>query len=403
MLSEPEAKSVSRNSGSDSILLSGTTLSPHTNKRLTQEYCFRQCGQPLTASTTYTYFMTDLNTLGEIGLIERIRQATPTPIHAETIRGIGDDAAVFDWGDDYGLIATDMLVEGIHFDLMYMPLKHLGYKAVTIGVSDIAAMNGLPLQLTVSVGLSSRFPVEAVDELYEGIRAACSAYNVDLVGGDITASRSGLILSVSVLGKVPKDLITYRNTAQANDVVCVTGDLGAAYLGLQLLEREKVVFLADPNMQPNLSEERAYLVQRQLRPDARTDMVHELRDLGVRPSAMIDISDGLASELLHICRQSGTGAVIFDENLPIDDQTHLAANEFSISPITAALNGGEDYELLFTVRPQEFEKLASNARITAIGYLTSDPSQIVLATKAGQQTPIRAQNWEPLLSASEKK
>jgi len=272
-------------------------------------------------------------------------------------------------------------------------LKHLGYKAVTYGVSDIAAMNGLPIQLTVSIALSSRFPVEAIDELYDGIRAACEAYNVDLVGGDTTASRSGLIISVSVVGKVAKELITYRNTAKANDVVCVTGDLGAAYLGLQLLEREKQVYLADPNMQPNLSEERAYLVQRQLRPDARTDMVHELRDLGIRPTAMIDISDGLASELLHICHQSGTGAVIFDENIPIDDQTHLAADEFKISPITAALNGGEDYELLFTVRPQEFEKLATNARITAIGYLTDNPSQIVLATKAGQQTPIRAQGW----------
>ncbi|GAB3778710.1 thiamine-phosphate kinase [Spirosoma horti] len=337
--------------------------------------------------------MTDLNKIGEIGLIERIRQATSVPTHTETIRGIGDDAAVFDWGPDYGLLSTDMLVEGIHFDLTYVPLKHLGYKAVTYGVSDIAAMNGLPIQLTVSIALSSRFPVEAIDELYDGIRAACEAYNVDLVGGDTTASRSGLIISVSVVGKVAKELITYRNTAQANDVVCVTGDLGAAYLGLQLLEREKQVYLADPNMQPNLSEERAYLVQRQLRPDARTDMVHELRDLGIRPTAMIDISDGLASELLHICYQSGTGAVIFDENIPIDDQTHLAADEFKISPITAALNGGEDYELLFTVRPQEFEKLATNARITAIGYLTDNPSQIVLATKAGQQTPIRAQGW----------
>ena len=337
--------------------------------------------------------MTDLNTIGEIGLIDRIRQATPAPTHPETVRGIGDDAAVFDWGDDYGLLTTDMLVEGIHFDLTYVPLKHLGYKAVAVNVSDIAAMNGLPVQITVSVGLSSRFPVEAVDELYDGIRAACTAYNIDLVGGDTTTSRSGLIISVSVLGKVPKNLITYRNTAQVNDVVCVTGDLGAAYLGLQLLEREKQVFLADPNMQPDLSEERAYLVQRQLRPDARTDMVHELRDLGVRPTAMIDISDGLASELLHLCRQSGTGAVIFDENIPIDDQALLAADEFKISPVTAALNGGEDYELLFTVRPQEFEKLSTNARITAIGYLTADPTQVVLATKSGQQTPIRAQGW----------
>ena len=338
--------------------------------------------------------MTDLNTLGEIGLIDRIQQATPSFTHTETVHGIGDDAAVFDWGDDYGLLCTDLLVEGIHFDLTYVPLKHLGYKAVTAGVSDITAMNGLPIQVTIGIGLSSRFPVEAIDELYDGIRAACRAYNVDLVGGDTTSSRSGLLLSVSVLGKVPKDLITYRNTAKPNDVVCVTGDLGAAYMGLQLLEREKQVYMADPTMQPNLSEERAYLVQRQLRPDARTDMVHELRDLSIRPTAMIDITDGLASELLHLCRQSGTGAVLFDENLPIDDQTYLAAEEFSINPITAALNGGEDYELLFTVPPQAFDALANHARITAIGYLNDNPDQIVLATKAGQQTPIRAQGWQ---------
>lgn len=338
--------------------------------------------------------MTDLNQLGEIGLIERIRQATPAPQHSETIRAIGDDAAVFDLGGpDYGLISTDMLLEGVHFDLSYTPLKHLGFKAVAVNVSDIAAMNGFPTQITVSLGLSSRFPVEAVDELYEGIRAACEAYNVDLIGGDTTTSRSGLVISVTVLGRVAKDKITYRNTAQPNDVICVTGDLGAAYLGLQLLEREKQVFLADPNMQPNL-EEQAYLVQRQLRPDARTDMVYELRDLGVVPTAMIDISDGLANELLHLCTQSGTGAVIFDDNIPIDDQTYLTADEFKISPVTSALNGGEDYELLFTIRPQAFEKLKNHARITAIGYMTDDPKQIILATRAGQQTPIRAQGWK---------
>lgn len=338
--------------------------------------------------------MTDLNELGEIGLIERIRQATPAPLNPETIRAIGDDAAVFDLGGaDFGLISTDMLLEGVHFDLSYTPLKHLGFKAVAVNVSDIAAMNGLPTQITVSLGLSSKFPVEAVDELYDGIRAACKAYNVDLVGGDTTTSRSGLVISVTALGKVPKASITYRNTAQPNDVLCVTGDLGAAYLGLQLLEREKQVFLADPTMQPNLDEQ-AYLVQRQLRPDARTDMVHELRDLGVLPTAMIDISDGLANELLHLCTQSGMGAVIFDDNIPIDDQTYLTADEFKISPVTAALNGGEDYELLFTIRPQEYDKLKNHSRITAIGYMTADPTQIVLATRAGQQTPIRAQGWK---------
>ena len=338
--------------------------------------------------------MTDLKELGEFGLIDRIQRALPAIHNPETIRGIGDDAAVFDFGaTEYGLISTDMLLEGIHFDLTYVPLKHLGFKAIAVNVSDIAAMNGVPTQVTVSIGLSSRFPVEAVDELYAGIRAACEAYKVDLVGGDTTASRTGLTISVTVLGKVAKDRITYRNTAKPNDVVCVTGDLGAAYLGLQLLEREKQAYLADPNMQPELSEEKAYLIQRQLRPDARTDIVYELRDLDLRPNAMIDLSDGLASDLLHICHQSKTGAVIFDENIPIDDQTHLTATEFNISPLTAALNGGEDYELLFTISPQEFEKIKNHARITAIGYLTADPQQVVLSTRAGQQTPIKAQGW----------
>lgn len=338
--------------------------------------------------------MTTLDSIGEFGLIDRIRTGAAPSVQPGTVRGIGDDAAVFSLNDtEFGLIATDMLLEGIHFDLTYVPLKHLGYKAVAVNVSDIAAMNGLPTQITVGIGLSSRFTVEAIDELYAGIRAACEAYNLDLVGGDTTSSRSGLVISVTVLGVVPKDRITYRNTAQANDVVCVTGDLGAAYLGLQLLEREKQEYLANPDMQPSLSEERAYLMQRQLRPDARTDMVHELRDLDVLPTAMIDISDGLASELLHLCRQSGTGAVIFDENIPIDDQAQLTATEFGISPITAALNGGEDYELLFTIRPQEFEKLKNHPRITAIGYLTADPRQTILATRAGQQTPLKAQGW----------
>ncbi|MEZ0543085.1 thiamine-phosphate kinase [Fibrella arboris] len=339
--------------------------------------------------------MTTLDTLGELGLIDRIQKETPAAVQPGTVRGIGDDAAVFVLSDsEFGLLSTDMLLEGIHFDLTYMPLRHLGFKAVAVNVSDIAAMNGLPTQITVGLGLSSRFTVEAVDELYAGIRAACEAYNVDLVGGDTSSSRSGLVISVSVLGHVAKDRITYRNTAQPNDVICVTGDLGAAYLGLQLLEREKQEYLANPDMQPSLSEERAYLIQRQLRPDGRTDIIHELRDLDVIPTAMIDISDGLASELLHLCTQSGTGAVIFDENIPVDDQTYLAAEEFKISPITAALNGGEDYELLFTVKPQEFEKLQHHSRITAVGYMTNTPDQIVLATKAGQQTQIRAQGWK---------
>ncbi|GAB3910976.1 thiamine-phosphate kinase [Larkinella knui] len=338
---------------------------------------------------------TELDSLGEIALIDRISRAFGQPSQPETIRGIGDDAAVIDTGGpDYWLISTDMLLEGVHFDLAYTPLKHLGFKAVAVNVSDIAAMNGTPLQITVSVALSNRFSVEAVEELYEGIKAACEAYQVDLIGGDTTSSRSGLVISVTVTGRVAKDKITYRNTAQPNDVVCVTGDLGAAFCGLQLLEREKQVFLADPTMQPEINEEKAYVLERQLRPSARTDIVYELQDLGVVPTAMIDVSDGLASELLHICTQSKTGAVIFDENIPIDDVTYLVATELNVSPITAALNGGEDYELLFTVRPQEFEKLKNHARITPIGYLTDKPESVLLATKAGQYTQIKAQGWK---------
>ncbi|WP_128547957.1 thiamine-phosphate kinase [Larkinella soli] len=338
---------------------------------------------------------TELESLGEIRLIERLSRPFVQPVRPETVRGIGDDAAVTDTGGpDYGLISTDMLLEGVHFDLAYTPLKHLGYKAVAVNVSDIAAMNGTPLQITVGIGLSNRFSVEAVEEFYEGVRAACEDYKIDLIGGDTTSSRAGLILSVTALGRVAKDRITYRNTARPNDVICVTGDLGAAFLGLQLLEREKQVYLSDPTMQPEIPEEKAYLLERQLRPNARTDIVYELQDLQVVPTAMIDISDGLASELLHLCTQSKTGAVIFDENIPLDDVTHLTAGELNLSPMTVALNGGEDYELLFTVRPQEFEKLKNHARITPIGYMTADPLTIVLATKAGQQTPIRAQGWQ---------
>ncbi|RAJ97765.1 thiamine-monophosphate kinase [Larkinella arboricola] len=338
---------------------------------------------------------TELESVGEIALIQRISQGFAATSHAETVRGIGDDAAVIDTGGpDYGLISTDMLLEGVHFDLAYSPLKHLGFKAVAVNVSDIAAMNGTPLQITVSIALSNRFSVEAVEELYSGIKAACEAYRVDLIGGDTTSSRSGLVISVTVFGKVAKDKITYRNTAKPNDVVCVTGDLGAAFLGLQLLEREKQVYMANPNMQPEISEDKSYVLERQLRPSARTDIVYELQDLGVVPAAMIDVSDGLASELMHICTQSGTGAVIFDENIPIDDVSYLVATELNLSPLTAALNGGEDYELLFTIRPHEFEKLKNHARITPIGYLTDKPDSILLGTKAGQYTPIKAQGWK---------
>ncbi|MBC7922114.1 MAG: thiamine-phosphate kinase [Ferruginibacter sp.] len=335
---------------------------------------------------------TELQSLGEFGLIRRI-SAGVTLQNPESVRGIGDDAAVMDVGSQYLLISTDMLVEGVHFDLGYVPLKHLGYKAVAVNVSDIAAMNGIPKQITVGLALSNRFSVEAIDELYEGIRAACHSYQVDLVGGDTTASPTGLILSVSVTGLVDKDKVAYRNTARPNDVVCVTGDLGAAYVGLQLLEREKRVFLANPDMQPELVG-KDYLLQRQLRPEARTDFIHELRELGVVPTAMIDVSDGLASELLHICTQSGVGARIIEQKIPIDALTYDNAVELNLDPVTCALNGGEDYELLFTIRPGDYEKMKNHPDVAFIGYLTDQPQTVELVTEAGNAYPVKAQGWE---------
>jgi thiamine-monophosphate kinase len=336
---------------------------------------------------------TEISSLGEFGLIDRIRRQFDTRL-PQTIRGIGDDAAVIDTDTHfYTLLSTDMLVEGVHFDLSYTPLKHLGYKAAVVNFSDIAAMNGTPQQITVSLALSNRFSVEAIDELYAGIKAACDAYNVDLVGGDTSASRAGLMISVTVVGTVAKDKIAYRNTAKPNDVLCVTGDLGAAYLGLQLLEREKQEFLANPDMQPKL-DQKEYPVGRLLKPDARTDVVFELRDAGVVPTSMIDISDGLASELLHLCTQSGTGARVFEENMPIANETYLTAEEFRLSPLTVALNGGEDYELLFTINPTDYEKIKNSPHISFIGFMTNTPETVELITKGGGSFGIKAQGWQ---------
>jgi thiamine-monophosphate kinase len=337
---------------------------------------------------------TELQNLGEFGLINRV-SANIELQNPESIKGIGDDAAVIDIGENYLLVSTDMLLEGVHFDLSYVPLKHLGYKAVAVNVSDIAAMNGIPKQITVSIGLSNRISVEAVDELYEGIKIACESYKVDLVGGDTTTSRSGLVISITATGFVEKDKISYRNGAKPNDILCVTGDLGAAYLGLQILEREKQVFIANPEMQPQL-EEKEYVVQRQLKPEARMDIIHELRELGVVPTSMIDISDGLASEFLHICSQSGVGGHIFEENLPIDELSYLAATELNISPITAALNGGEDYELLFTVSQSDYDKIKKLADVLPIGYITED-KEVELLLKSGTRIPLTAQGWQHLM------
>jgi thiamine-monophosphate kinase len=335
---------------------------------------------------------TEIASLGEFGLIDRFKTNTSTSL-AETVRGIGDDAAVIDGeADQYSLLSTELFIEGVHFDLTFFPLKHLGYKVISAAVSDIAAMNGLPSHITIGIALSNRFSVEAVDEIYEGFKFACRDYKIDLVGGDTTSSRAGLIISVSVYGKVNKSDISYRHTAKPNDIICLTGDLGAAYMGLQLLEREKQVFLVNPDMQPDL-EGKDYVIQRQLRPEARLDVIHELKEAGVIPTAMIDVSDGLASDLLHLCKQSGTGAVIFEENMPIDEQTYLTGTELNLSPLTAALNGGEEYELLFTIKQPDYDKIKNNPKIVTIGYMTNNPSEVVLHTKAESRIPLTAQGW----------
>jgi thiamine-monophosphate kinase len=333
---------------------------------------------------------TELKDLGEFGLIERIKAATKI-VHPSTKMGIGDDAAVIDNGATYTLVSTDMLLEGIHFDLSYVPLKHLGYKAVTSNLSDIAAMNGFPKQITVNIGISNRFSLEAIDELYKGIHMACENYNVDLVGGDTSSSRGGLVISITAIGEVGKSEIAYRSGAKVNDVLCATGDLGAAYMGLQVLEREKQVFLEHKEMQPQL-DDYDYIVSRQLKPEGRTDVIHELRDQKVVPTSMIDISDGLASEVLHLSKASGLGFNVFSDNLPIDHRTLSAVAEFNLNPLTIALNGGEDYELLMTISQADYEKVKGIPEITPIGFVTEEKEN-VLVTNAGERAELQAQGW----------
>jgi len=335
---------------------------------------------------------TEIGAIGEFGLIDKINQRAVLQ-HASTLKGIGDDAAVIDGGSDHKkLISTDMLLEGVHFDLSYMPLTHLGYKAVTVNVSDIAAMNGIPKQMTISLGLSNRMSVEAVEALYEGIFAAAKDYQIDIVGGDTTSSRSGLVISITLIGESALDNIVYRNGAKEGDILCLSGDIGGAYMGLQILEREKEVFKADPNMQPQL-DKYSYIVGRQLRPKARMDVIHELRDLGILPTSMIDISDGLASEIFHLCEQSQKGACIYEDKLPIEKQTFDTAAEFSMDPNTAALNGGEDYELLFTIDQKDFEKMKNHDDITTIGYMHAPDLGKVMVTDNKNTIELIAQGW----------
>jgi thiamine-monophosphate kinase len=335
---------------------------------------------------------TEIGQIGEFGLIDLLSEKIKIH-HTTTIKGIGDDAAVIETGAALTVWTTDLLTEGVHFDLSYTPIKHLGYKAVAVNISDIAAMNAVPRQILVSIGLSNRFSVQAVELLYEGIRLACENYKVDLIGGDTTSSASGLILSVTAIGQVDKEKVVYRSGAKVNDIVCVSGDLGAAYVGLQVLAREKQVFLQNPEMQPNL-DNYDYITGRLLKPEARTDIVHELSELNVLPTAMIDVSDGLASEIMHICKNSGVGINIFEDKLPIDKQAFDTAGEFKIDPTTCVLNGGEDYELLFTISQKDFEKVKNHPDIHFIGYVQDKEKGINLVTKHENVVPLKAQGWK---------
>lgn len=337
--------------------------------------------------------LTDIKDLGEFGLIDHITNNFVAK-KASTIKAIGDDAAVLDYGENNLLVSTDLLVEGIHFDLSYSPLKHLGYKSVIVNLSDIYAMNGIPQQITVSIAVSSRFPVEALEEFYAGIQLACHLYNVDLIGGDTTTSRSGFMISVTAIGTAKKDRISYRSGAKVDDYICVSGDLGGAYLGLQVLEREKKVWQADENMQPQL-EEYSYLVERQLKPEAQKWVIELFEKANILPSAMIDISDGLSSDLLHICKQSEVGATLFEENIPIHQQAFdLAFKEFNISPTTCALSGGEDYELLFTTTSEELKKIDDQHQIKVIGRIVEKSKGVKLQSPNGDSFDITAQGWK---------
>jgi thiamine-monophosphate kinase len=335
---------------------------------------------------------TEIAQLGEFGLIDRISSHISLQNNT-SVKGIGDDAAVIDIGQENLLVTTDMLLEGPHFDLAYVPLQHLGYKAVAVNVSDIAAMNGKPQQIVIGLALSNRFSVEAIDALYEGIQAACKNYKVDLVGGDTTASSSGLIISITALGRAPKEKTVLRSGAKKNDIICVTGDLGAAFMGLQVLEREKQEFLINQQMQPNL-EKYEYIVGRQLKPEARMDIIYELEEKVVVPTSMIDISDGLASELLHLSKNSNLGVKLFEDKVPIDSLTYDTALEFKLDPITVAMSGGEDYELLFTISPSDFEKIKNHPDIHFIGHMHENAKQNVMISKQGTVVPITAQGWK---------
>ncbi len=337
---------------------------------------------------------TSLSQLGEFGLIDHLTNQFEIT-QTSTLKGIGDDAAVLDFGDKKVVVSTDLLIEGVHFDLAYMPLKHLGYKAVVVNVSDICAMNAKPTQITVSVAVSNRFPLEALEELFAGINLAAKAYKVDVIGGDTTSSQKGLILSITALGEASTEELVYRNGAKVNDLLVVSGDLGAAYMGLQVLEREKQVFQVNPNSQPDL-EAYSYLIERQLKPEARTDVRTLLHALEINPSSMIDISDGLSSEILHLCKQSEVGCNLYEDKLPLDPQLISVCEEFQLDSTTVAINGGEDYELLFTVGMDDFDKLKGNPNFTIIGHMVEATEGMHLITRANTKIPLKARGWNAL-------
>jgi thiamine-monophosphate kinase len=335
---------------------------------------------------------TELSEIGEFGLIDRLKAFLPSKSE-NVLKSIGDDAAVIKNSDgSVQLISTDLLMEGVHFDLAYTPLRHLGYKAIAVNVSDIAAMYGTPSHVVVGLALSNRFSVEAIEELYAGMKLACDVYSVDLVGGDTTSSRSGLGISVTVVGTAQQSEVVYRSGAQVNDLICVSGDLGAAFMGLQVLEREKQVYLANPDMQPELLG-KDYIVERQLRPEARMDVVKSLKSLGLKPTSMIDISDGLASELMHICKESNVGAYIYEDKIPVDPLTFETAREFDLDPLTIMMNGGEDYELLFTIPQSDYEKVRNHPDISVIGYIKAADEGVNIYTKGDNLTAVTAQGW----------
>ena len=337
---------------------------------------------------------TEIATLGEFGLIRHLTENIKLK-NDSTLKGVGDDAAVLDYGDKLTLVTTDLLLEGVHFDLTYVPLKHLGYKSAVVNFSDIYAMNGRPRQITVSIGLSKRFSVEDMEELYCGIRLACDVYGVDLVGGDTSASLTGLSISITCIGEGEKGKVVYRNGAHETDLICVSGDLGAAYMGLQLLEREKRVFQGEKDFTPDFSG-KEYLLERQLKPEARKDIIEKLREANVLPTAMMDISDGLSSELLHISKQSHVGCRVYEDRIPIDYQTAVMAEQFNMNLVTAALNGGEDYELLFTVPLTDHEKVSEMEGIKVIGHITKPELGSYLVGRDGGEVELKAQGWNSL-------